>query len=79
MKAGLKALQNTSFPTFHGLEDANVSPGMGLSAKQKKLLAKAGKMDREQLDAVQAQNPSTTRRKGCFDMRDHGSCKHGDK
>ncbi|CAE7299989.1 unnamed protein product, partial [Symbiodinium necroappetens] len=44
MKAGLKALHNTSFSTFRGLE---ASASMG--------------------------------QKVCYNMRDHGSCKHGDK
>ena len=74
MKAGLKALQNTGFPTFRGSEDGNPSPSAGLTAKQKKLLDNSEKLEKaekeqRQLDAVNAQNSSGS----------GGSCKHGDK
>ena len=85
MKAGLKVLQNTGFSTFRGTEDGNPFPGAGLTAKQKKLLANAEKLEKaekeqqRQLDAVNAQNSAGSGQKVCFNMRDHGSCKHGDK
>ena len=71
MKAGLKALQNTSFSTFRGSEDGNPSPGAGLTAKQKKLLAKAERLEKaekeqNQLDAVNAQNSSGSKQTGLF-------------
>ena len=55
-----------------------------MTAKKKKLLAKAEKLEKaakeqRQLDAVNAQTPSGSGQKACFNMRDHGSCKHGDK
>ena len=55
-----------------------------MTAKKKKLLAKAEKLEKaakeqRQLDAVNAQTPSGSGQKVCLNMRDRGSCKHGDK
>ena len=48
------------------------------------MLAKAEKLEKaekeqRQLDAVNAQTPASSGQKVCFNMRDHGSCKHGNK
>ena len=72
MNAGQRALQNSSL-SVGGPQDAN-SPGDSADKRKKKKKKGEGEADSSMpLDA------NAKKKKVCFLMRDHGSCKHGDR
>ena len=74
MNAGQRALQNSSL-SVGGPQDA-ASPGDSADKRKKKKKKKKGDGD---ADSSMPLDANAKKKKVCFLMRDHGSCKHGDR